>query len=416
MKLLNKLSLRYLIFSLLILVMMGCVTYFVLSYVIREEMDEKLKSSLNRIVYDIDKHDHFYTLEPFTNIDRVKKQKTYLKYSDTKVSVSKSRKQEDFRQLTTVKKINGKYYKIIIRESKLESKDLLQSLAVITLLGFIILIVCLIIINRQITKSIWAPFYKNLALAQNFSLHKQTPLDVNLSDIHEFNELNKVLSDLTDKAIKDYQNLKQFSEDASHEIQTPLAIIKSKIESLLDNNNFDEAQSESLNSIHRSIHRLSKLNKDLVLLTKIENKQFDDQQEINFRKIIEQKLEEFKELISLKGITLTSSFNSDIKLKMSPIVAEILINNFISNGIKHNTKKGILSIETTENYIIFSNSGKSAIKHPDLIFNRFYKEDSSSGSVGLGLAISRKICENNNIKYEYSYGDKLHCFKLIFNL
>lgn len=416
MKLLNKLSLRYLLFSLIILILMGCVTYFVLSYVIKEEMDEKLKSSLNRIKYDIDKNNHFYTLEPFTNIDRVKKQKKYLKYADTKVKVGKRNHKEEFRQLTTVTKINGKYYKIIIRESKLESKDFLRSLALITFSGFIVLIVCLILINRRIAKSVWAPFYKNLELAKSFSLHKHKPLEVAPSNIHEFNELNIVLNNLTNKAINDYQNLKQFSEDASHEIQTPLAIIKSKIENLLDNNNFDLKQTESLNSIYRSVHRLSKLNKNLLLLTKIENKQFGEPEEISLKRVILLKLEEFNELLSLKGITLTTVTNTDVKIKMSPIVAEILVNNLISNAIKHSPENAEIRIKIEMNEISFLNSGVKAIKNPDLLFNRFYKEDTTSSSVGLGLAITKKICENNGIKYQYLFVDGFHLFKLIFKL
>ena len=416
MKLLNKLSLRYLTFSLIILALMGAVTYIVLSYVIENEMDEKLKSSLNKIKYDIDKYNHFYTLEPFTNIDRVKKQDPYLKYSDTKVKVGKFQKEADFRQLTTVTKINGKYYKIIIRESKLESRDFLKSLAAITIIGFIILIASLILINRRVAKTIWAPFYQNIGIVKKFSIHDNEAVRLAQTDIQEFRELNLVISDLTERARKDYQNLKQFSEDASHEIQTPLAIIKSKIETLLNDGSFDEKQVESLDSIHRSIHRLSRLNKDLILLTKIENKQFGNPEKINLKEIIDNKLFEFQELIRLKRILLNTDLNHEVFIDLNAVVAEILINNLISNGIKHNIKKGELNIIMQQGYVEFQNSGTEPIKNPDSIFNRFYKENSGSSSVGLGLAIVKKICDNNNISYHYSFSENLHCFKLNFKL
>jgi hypothetical protein len=395
---------------------MGGVTYFVLSLVIEEEMDHKLKSSLEKIKYDIDRYDHFYTLEPFTNIDRVKEQKTYLHYSDTKIKINRSNDTEDFRQLTTVVKINKKYYKIIIRESKLESRNFLKSLALITFIGFIVLIASLILINRRIAKIIWAPFYRNIDIVKKFSITDREPVALAKTDIHEFHELNMVLSELTEKVRNDYRNLKQFSEDASHEIQTPLAIIKSKIETLLDDNNFNDKQGEVLDSIYRSIHRLSRLNKDLILLTKIENKQFGNPEKINLKEVIENKLEEFQELIQLKGITLSTNLDHEIFLNLNAVEAEMLINNLISNAIKHNINKGIFKIILGQDHIAFYNSGFAPIKNPESIFNRFYKENAGSNSVGLGLAIVKKICDNNQIRYHYYFTDNLHCFTIHFKL
>lgn len=398
------------------MILTGGVIYYVLSLVIEEEMDEKLKTSLDRIIYDIDRHDHFYTLEPFNNIDQVKEQKTYLHYSDTEIKADRSKDTEDFRQLTTIVKIKEKYYKIIIRESKLESKDLLKSLALITFLGFIVLIASLILINRRIAKTIWAPFYRNIDIVNKFSITDREPVSFAKTDINEFHELNKVLSELTEKVRKDYRNLKQFSEDASHEIQTPLAIIKSKIETLLDDNNFNDKQGEALDSIHRSVHRLSRLNKDLILLTKIENKQFGNPEKINLKEVIENKLEEFQELIQLKGIVLTTKLDHEIILNLNAVEAEILINNLISNAIKHNMINGIFKIIQGQDKIAFYNSGSAPIKNPESIFNRFYKENAESNSVGLGLAIVKKICDNNQIKYHYYFTDNLHCFTLHFKL
>lgn len=416
MKLLNKLSIRYLFFALITLVLTGGLLYIILSMVINEEMDEKLQISYKRIKNDIEKNKKFYSLKPFTDVHRVKSQKEYRHFKNKKIKIDKSKHAEEFRQLTVVKKINGKYYKIIIRESKFELNELLKSFSWVIFGGFLLLVFSLILINRHIAKTIWNPFYKNLEMLKKFSLNELKPLSILSTDIHEFKELNRVLSKFTDKAIIDYQNLKQFSEDASHEIQTPLAIIKSKIETLLDNNNFSEQQTEGLNSIYHSVHRLSRLNKDLLLLAKIDNKQFEDSEKISFNEIIINKLAEFQELIRLKNISLNTEFNHEILFNINAFIAEILINNMISNGIKHNLEGGELKIAIDDKQIHFYNSGTEAIKNPESLFNRFYKENSESKSVGLGLAIVKKICDLNGIKYRYSFTQNLHCFSLIFEL
>ena len=196
----------------------------------------------------------------------------------------------------------------------------------------------LLVVNRRVAKSVWQPFFSNLKIIEQFSVTAQKPVQLNNSGISEFDQLNAVVTSLTRQIITDFQNQKQFSEDVSHELQTPLAIISSRLESLLGNPELNK-HAEILNSIYTSVRRLSKLNKALILLSKIENNQFASTEQSNLKTIVDEKLDEFSELIALKQLTLEKETSGDFMVSVPPALAEILINNLLSNSINHNIRK-----------------------------------------------------------------------------
>ena len=416
MKLLTKINIRYLGSSLVIMILAGIVLYFVLYSVIAEQFDEKMAHTLDNITHQIEETGDFCSNPPFTEVLKSEEITGGLFYSDTTVMDHGQKHGEKFRQLTSHKQINGTGYHIAIRESKMESDDLLESVILVVLVTFIFLTLSLFMVNRQVARSIWLPFNRNLAAVKNFSLKKLESLSLSETGISEFNELNRVLNSLTGKIIQDYQSLKQFSEEASHEIQSPLAIINIKLEGLLNSPGLSKAQAEKLQSIYSSVHRLSRLNKDLLLLTKIENKQYTDIQAINMKMLVEERLEDFHELILLRDISLTTNFRGDPIFRINPALADLLMNNLLSNAINHSPRKADIMLEIDDTSFKIYNSGESAVSHPENIFNRFSKEDPSSRSVGLGLAIAKKICETYNIDIDYSFSENLHCFRLHFNL
>lgn len=412
MKLLNKINIRYLLFSLGVLIILGIAINFVLFYIISEELDEKLLHIQKRVTAQIKDEKFIPVIKPYIEVVEVADRQERSYFSDTIIENLHENEWEEFRQLISIKTINGKTFKIIVRESKLESDELFESIALIIFLTFIVLVFILFVVNSRIAKSVWLPFYNNLKLVTNFSLNDLSPLHLKPTNIKEFNELNNVIISLTEKVISDYKSVKQFSENASHEIQTPLTIISAKLESLINSNGLNAEQLEKVKSIYSSVHRLSKLNKSLLLLTKIENKQFKDVEEISIRKVIEEKLIEFQELISLGNLKLETSLNEDILMVISPLLADILINNLISNSINHNKEKGKIKIEIKERQLSISNSGDAILSNSGNIFNRFYKDNPSSKSVGLGLAIVKKICDTHNIKITYSFKENKHFFLL----
>ena len=187
---------------------------------------------------------------------------------------------------------------------------------------------------------------------------KQEKLKLQPSNIEEFSELNQILETLTEQVITDYKNLKQFTEDASHEMQTPMAVIRSKLETILNETGLTEKQSELIHTIFSSANHLSRLNKSLILLTKLDNKQFVDTSEISFSELISEKINDWQELMEMKQINLNFNSQDDISIKMNPVLAEMLISNLLSNAINHNIKKGFLNIDIDKNQLKISNSGE----------------------------------------------------------
>jgi len=273
----------------------------------------------------------------------------------------------------------------------------------------------LVLINRRITKVVWQPFYENLKIIGRFSVREQKEVTLKTTGISEFDEMNAVLSNLTRQIVSDYRNQKQFSEDISHELQTPLAIISSRLEALLNAQELDQKRVEIVTSIYNSVTRLSKLNKALILLSKIENNQFPGNEKTNLKTLVADKIDEFSELIRLKNLEIETQLTDNFTLTADPALAEVLINNLLSNSINHTKSGGKINVACTAGKVSFCNSGIEAIPEPEKLFNRFYKTNPSSGSVGLGLAIVKKICTQLNLDISYHFSDSMHCFTVSLN-
>lgn len=375
-------------------------------------MDEQLANNLQFVEKGLEKTTEQETFEPLTEITKIDKAPEKTFFSDTLIFNNQENENEEYRQITSVKNIAGNYYRITVRKSKIESEDLLETLALVTVLSMLLLTVTLIIVNRRIAKSVWQPFYNNLKSIEQFSVNDKKPVLLHSTGITEFEQLNSAITNLTGQIVSDFQNQKQFSEDISHELQTPLAIIASQIEALLNDNALQEKHSEKLNSIFNSAQRLTKINKSIILLSKIENNQFYSDEETNLTQLITEKLEEFSELIKLKKLTLETELHNDLIVPIPQTLAEVLLNNLISNSINHNVKGGKIKIEILKNQLKICNSGLTEINQPERIFARFYKGDPSSTSVGLGLAIAKKICDLYHINIEYHFNESSHCFAL----
>lgn len=305
-------------------------------------------------------------------------------------------------------KINGDYYSIKLRQSTFENEDLVSILA---LSLFVILSAAFGIaffIGKKMNKTIWADFEHNLRVIENFNFNNKQNIILLKSDIQEFSRLNTVIENLTEKLRTDYFALKEFTENASHEIQTPIAIALLNLDEMLQQDLSEEAFKKTLTIIN-SLKRLSNLNQGLILLAKIENKQFDDSKELIINDIIEKSINEFERLLESKKLKVDFFPNEVFKLKMNSQLADLLINNLLSNAVKHNIQNGSIRIVIEENGFKFFNTGKPNSLSNANIFNRFSKGNSTS--YGLGLAIVKKICDTNHLEITYSK-DEQHCFSI----
>jgi hypothetical protein len=394
----------------------GIAIYFILSLVINQQMDEQLAGNVQSIQNQLAEYPQTDFFDPLAEIEKIGNNTETTFLSDTLIFNEKENELEEYRQIISIKKIGETYYKITVRKSKIESEDLLATLVLVTVLAMLILTFTLILVNRKVAQSVWLPFYTNLKIVGQFSINQKKPVNLEPSGITEFDKLNTVLTKLTKQIISDFQNQKQFSEDVSHELQTPLAIINSQLETFLNEPDLTQQHAEAVGKIYDSVRRLSKLNKELVLLMKIENKQFPVSGTVNLSHVFDNKIAEFAELIELKNLSIETNFANNFEVEMPGLLAEILANNLLMNSINHNLKDGKIIIETDDSFLKISNSGNAAITRPEMLFNRFYKENVSSNSVGLGLAIVKRICDNYLLSIDYSFSENAHTFTLTNSL
>lgn len=318
-----------------------------------------------------------------------------------------------YRQLTYEKLINNQAYKIKILKRLPEVRHLFKGLLITVGLTAIDVIFCFYFLNRWFSRKVWAPFYSAINKLKAFDLNTHTKLMFTKSGVDEFNDLNEELSRLTERIARDYSNLKEFTENASHEIQTPLSIIRSKLELLLQSQLLNRDNILNIQSSLDAVNRLSRLNKELILLTRIENRQFAESETFLLNTLINDQLSQLAVFIDVKNINVTELMYEPVPVTMNRNLAEILISNLIMNAIKYNEQGGKILVEMNHHYLVISNSGKPLQMNPEKIFERFLK-DNKSESLGLGLAIVKKICDFYDFSIEYGYlvRDAMHSFTI----
>ncbi|GAC1388203.1 MAG: hypothetical protein NVSMB45_18000 [Ginsengibacter sp.] len=302
----------------------------------------------------------------------------------------------------------GRWFKAVISKSQVETEDLIKLILKFTLGLILLLLTTLFFINRFFFRSLWSSFRHTLDQLRDFNISENKPIALKYSGIEEFQELNEVVTLMTRKAMKDYSEIKDFTENASHEIQTPLAIIKAKLELLSQGESIKEDQMNNIQAIFDATNRLSRLNQSLLLLTKIDNNQFHLTSGVQLSTICEQLVKNYEEIILGKHILLEQNISGGIEVNMNESLAEILVSNLLTNAIKHNYDGGFIKIELSTQQLIVTNSGMPLAIPVQVLFERFRKEKADSESLGLGLAIVKKISDLYNLSINYTCYDSIH--------
>lgn len=335
-------------------------------------------------------------------------------YTDTLVFEPVDQELDEYRKLTSYVQLNGIYYRLDIVKPHLEVAEIIGTIA-ITLTGlFLGLSLCYYISFRFISRKIWSPFYATLAQLGHYRLDREKTLVLPPTNIEEFKRLNNSITELTEKNKEIFKSQKQFIENASHEMQTPLSIIQSRLEALVGQAELTGEQAIILEGIISSTQRLKKLNKTLLLLSRIENRQFIATDKIDVIKIINKSLEFYEEQKSSLNVMVRIEKHSELIIKGNTLLTEILIQNLLKNAFLHNVRNGCIIISTTPNMMTITNTGRERKIEQEKIFNRFYKESNNPDTWGLGLAIAYKIADTNGWKLKYSRKNNLHAMELKF--
>jgi signal transduction histidine kinase len=416
MKLLSKYNRIYLTASLIVFLITGIGYYYVVRYVLIDQLDDSLKVELT----EINNYVHLNNaIPPESN---TKNQDIYfkptgnktakVKYSNVSEYDSDEKEVITFRQLHTIITVKGHNYEVTIREPQTETEDLLGLIFSITFIIAAFFILLLFIINRLLLQKVWKPFQHTLSQIQRFNLSKQNEITVQPTDITEFTELNNAVLSMSGKVNQEYHSLKNFTENASHEMQTPLAILNARLDLLIQNENLSEKDSGQIQEMYEAVNRLARLNKSLLLLTKIENRQYSETDSIQLDQLINEKLVQFADLIKAHNLTVETDIQPTT-LKLNHHLADIVINNLLGNAIKHNLDNGSITISLEQDELMISNTGNQENVDVSKVFDRFQKSVESEG-LGLGLAIVKQICDQYNYIVRYSFVDDLHIIRLIF--
>lgn len=340
--------------------------------------------------------------------------KTVTQYPQLSTTYSnKSNIQIPFRELNDVVNINGTAYQIVIRKSQEQKLALVTNIISIVLIVFIGLLFAILIFNWIISRRLWKPFQTSLTKIRNMGLPQVATVYFEETGTKEFSELNASLNTMVNKIHSDYETMKQFTEDAAHEMQTPLAVAQTKLELLLQDSNLTTSQTESIVQATTALNRLNKLNQSLLLLAKIENQQYEATDEIDLVVVAQKYLRLFDEIIKEKQLALETNFTEPFKVKLHPFLADSLVSNLVGNAIKYNLDGGKLFISNDHSKFCISNTSEKGAIDPQMLFKRFGNlSETKNNSTGLGLAIVKRIADTHQISISYKFENEMHSFCL----
>ena len=417
MKLFEKYS-RINLFATLIVFLLASASFFLLlRYIIIEQVDEDLEIEQNEIELYVSKNHQLP--EPIQLRDQ---QIEYIKtatplyrnkpeYKTVDGHNAGKKNDNSFRELSFNISVDGDLWLVKVRKSLEETDNLVHSILVIIISAVLLILIITFLINRILLKKLWQPFYETLDSIKSFKLSDRKKLALRKTGIDEFDILNNTLEQSIGKATLDYELLKEFTENASHELQTPLAVIRSKLDILIQDENLSEQQSTITVEAYEAIKRLSKLNQSLLLLARIENNQYYNIEKIDLAEKLKTKLQQFSELYKAKNIHVSSIIDESY-INIDTQLADILLNNILSNAIKHNVENGFVEILLQQRKLVVINTGTASALNRERLFTRFYKETVSNENTGLGLSVVKQICDVSNITINYAFSQNKHRFTL----
>jgi signal transduction histidine kinase len=418
-RLLNKTTGKFLFFSVIILLLSAPVLYFIAEKLYLDETDETLllhkaeflKFNQEKFTEaDIaawNKYNRNIKIIPFNGILKdTLLNKVYFDVLENE--------DEPYRELRAPVVIKGKRYTYIEKNNLIEREDIIMSVALLFILIITMLMAGIIWISKRSSRKLWEPFYDTLSQIRSFEIDKNKPPQFIATNIEEFNILNGSIDRLIEKNTRIYKNQKEFIENAAHELQTPLALFQAKIDTLFQLSDLSEEQSVILDSLNSDLSRLNRLNRNLLLLSKIENEELAEKQPLVVNDYIKKQFDFFSEQSKAKNLILITEFSEKLTIKSNPGLAEVMINNFFLNAIRHNNDNGKIIIKIENQSLTFLNTGPQNTVAAGKLFDRFSKSNPSSKGNGLGLAIVKKITDLNGWQISYTYKNNLHSFTVKF--
>lgn len=335
-----------------------------------------------------------------------------ITYRDEMVFITEKSETEPARVLITIFRTEDeRYMELVVYTPTIEKLDLLRAILGWIIFLYVLLLLIILSINIWVFRKNMKPLYVLLKWLDTSQLGKKNEPLENTAKITEFRKLNAATMAFAERGEKLFEQQKTFIGNASHEMQTPLAICRNRLEMLMEDETLTEHQLNELIKTHQTLENLTRMNRSLLLLCKIENGQFADTRSVCLNDILAHYLDDYKEVYAYRNITVTVTTDSSFCVEMNDSLVSVLVTNLLKNSFVHNIDGGFIYIKITANTFEISNTGEKPLDR-ERIFERFYQGQKKEGSTGLGLALVDSICKANHLKIDYTYVENRHIFTI----
>ena len=424
MKLFNRVLIHLL--SGIFIILLGWAVFFYLGIMseVNDEVDDSLEDYSELIItrslagkelpaHDSGSNNQYFLREVDESYVRSHQA---ISYRDSMIYIKEKNETEPARILTTIfKDKENRHYELSVFTPTIEKRDLQEAIFHLLIALFATLLIAILVINIWVFRRSMKPFYQLLNWLDKYRLGQENePLDIS-TDTSEFRKLNETVKRYASHSEEIYRQQKLFIGNASHEIQTPLAVCQNRIEMLMEDESLSEEQLNELAKTYQTLEYVSKLNKSLLLLSKIDNSQFADSANVCINELVHRYMDDYQEVYDYKDIQITLNEKENFHLQINETLATMLITNLLKNAYVHNNEHGTIQIEIGKDYITFSNSGDLQPLDEKRIFERFYQGKKKEGTTGLGLAIVAAICRQCSLAVSYRFVNNMHEFHVTNN-
>lgn len=422
MKLLSYTYRKLALLLFLLMAVWGVLFYYAIIDEVVDETDDTLEN-YGEILMESALHDpsiletegSLMSFYKFTPISEEEGRHYRQVFYDATVYIELEDEDEPVRVMCTAFRMpDGQYYELKLMISILERDDMVE--AMLWYLGalFLLFLICTSIGIQLVLKGVFRPLHRLLDWLHCIQPGKEVPPLDNPTKIREFRQLSDAALDMGNRSYKAYEEQKQFIENASHELQTPLAIVRGKVELLAESEGMTEQQMEQLDEIYATLGRAVKLNKSLLLLSRIENGQYTEMEDVSVDEILDELLPDLMDIYEHKQVRLIRKREEQpFIIRCNHSLAQILVSNLVKNSLLHNREGGELQVFTTPASLVIRNTGDAPLDGEKLFWRFYHGMDGKKDSTGLGLAIARSIALSSSLKLTYEWQDGMHTFRLV---
>lgn len=419
---LAKIYKRYTLLTLALVLLVGSLSHYVIiTYFVHRSADHTLREYRQNIADFVAEQDTLMILDnPLLNTSRLSGVEIghdfLLKehFRDTLVYSNYKEEAVVFRLLSYNLHVKDKNYLITLWQATVDTEDILAAVIVSLIILFVLFTFFSLWWTKWFVGKLWYPFYQMLEQLREVDLINLHEIKIPRCRVDEFNMLHRVLHRMLDRIQGDYISLRELTETTAHELQTPLSVVKARLELLQQSGRHSEQDTELIRSVNNAVDRVIRLNRFMLMIAKINNDQFPAESPLVLNDFLDDFLGLYEDMIEIRGLTVKKDYSSQLVLSLHPQLAEMLASNLLSNAIRYNVKDGYIRIETTARSFQICNSYGNVIPTGDL-FTRFTKSGQDKEASGLGLAIVKSICQKNNLEISVSIQPEQFCIRISLN-